>query len=145
MTTLTNRSMPPGIIIPELAYPDVETAVAWLFRAFGFKERLRIADHRAQLVFGEATLVVVGHPEGTALAIAENAWTHRIMVHIEDVNDHYARAQQAGARITMAPTDFPFGERQYGAEDFAGHRWTFSQTLADVDPADWGGILRGTA
>ncbi len=38
------------------------------------------------------------------------------------------------------PTDFPYGERQYTAEDPAGHQWTFSQTLADVAPEEWGGI-----
>jgi uncharacterized glyoxalase superfamily protein PhnB len=32
------------------------------------------------------------------------------------------------------------GERQYTAEDPAGHQWTFSETLADVAPGDWGGI-----
>ena len=40
----------------------------------------------------------------------------------------------------MEPTDFPYGERQYTAEDPSGHRWTFSQTLADVAPEEWGGI-----
>jgi hypothetical protein len=39
----TNRSMPPGTIIPELAYEDVGNAAAWLCEAFGFKERLRIS------------------------------------------------------------------------------------------------------
>jgi uncharacterized glyoxalase superfamily protein PhnB len=34
-----------------------------------------------------------------------------------------------------------YGERQYSAEDPWGHRWTFSQTVADVDPRDWGGII----
>ena len=34
-----------------------------------------------------------------------------------------------------------YGERQYNAEDFAGHRWDFTQTIADVDPKDWGGTL----
>ncbi len=29
--------------------------------------------------------------------------------------------------------------RQYEAEDLAGHRWTFSETLADVAPEEWGG------
>jgi hypothetical protein len=33
-----------------------------------------------------------------------------------------------------------YGERQYSAEDFAGHRWTFTQTIADIDPKDWGGM-----
>jgi len=33
------------------------------------------------------------------------------------------------------------GERQYTAEDPAGHQWTFSETLADVSPEEWGGTL----
>jgi hypothetical protein len=41
---------------------------------------------------------------------------------------------------TVIPVlDYMYGERQYGAEDFAGHRWTFTETLADVDPQTWGG------
>ena len=43
------------------------------------------------------------------------------------------------ARIVMEPTGFPYGERQYTAEDPAGHQWTFSETLADVAPEVWGG------
>lgn len=46
-----------------------------------------------------------------------------------------------GARILSPPTDFPYGERQYNAEATGGHRWTFSQSIADVDPATWGGEL----
>ena len=41
----------------------------------------------------------------------------------------------------MEPTDFMFGERQYTAEDLAGHHWTFSETRADIHPDEWGGIL----
>jgi uncharacterized glyoxalase superfamily protein PhnB len=33
-----------------------------------------------------------------------------------------------------SPTDFEYGERQYTAEDPAGHQWTFSETLADATP-----------
>jgi uncharacterized glyoxalase superfamily protein PhnB len=39
------------------------------------------------------------------------------------------------------PSDFEFGERQYTAEDPAGHQWTFSETLEDVHPESWGGTL----
>ena len=53
-----NRSMPSATIIPELPYPDVREAVEWLCRTFGFVERLRIGNHRAQLSFGEGSLVV---------------------------------------------------------------------------------------
>jgi len=40
----------------------------------------------------------------------------------------------------MEPADFEYGERQYSAEDPAGHQWTFSETLADIAPEEWGGI-----
>ena len=63
------------------------------------------------------------------------------MVRVDDARGHCERARAAGARILMEPTDFDYGERQYNAEDFAGHRWTFSETLADVAPEAWGGIL----
>jgi uncharacterized glyoxalase superfamily protein PhnB len=65
--------------------------------------------------------------------------THGVMVRVEDVDAHHAHARQRGARILQPREDFPYGERQYGAEDAAGHRWTFSQTIADVAPEDWGG------
>jgi uncharacterized glyoxalase superfamily protein PhnB len=51
------------------------------------------------------------------------------------------RAKQFGARIINPPTDYPFGEQQYTVEDIGGHRWTFSQTIADVDPKTWSGLL----
>ena len=44
-------------------------------------------------------------------------------------------------RISSPLTTYPFGERQYSAQDPFGHRWTFSQSVADVDPRDWGGSL----
>ncbi|MGH2435363.1 MAG: hypothetical protein ACRDFA_00045 [bacterium] len=47
-------------------------------------------------------------------------------------------AKQYGARIVGPPTDQPFGERPYAAEDHAGHPWTFSQHIADLAPEDWG-------
>ena len=58
---------------------------------------------------------------------------------VEDVHAHCELARSAGARIVMEPTDFEFGERQYTAEDPAAHQWTFSETLSDVAPEEWGG------
>ena len=133
---MPNRSMPPGTFIPELAYANVPTAAAWLCRAFGFQERLRIGDHRCQLVFGGGSMVVVdGGPVPPA------GRTHSVMVSVPDVDRHHAQAVLAGARILRPPETHPFGERQYTAEDLGGHQWTFSQSVADIDPATWGGQL----
>jgi len=124
--------MPPGIIIPELPYDDVGTAAKWLCQAFGFKERLRIGDHRFQLSFGQGSVVLIERKEPGISSI---------LVHVDDIDSHYEHAKQSGAQIVNPPTDYPFGERQYTVKDIGGHRWTFSQTIADVDPKTWGGLL----
>jgi hypothetical protein len=62
-----------------------------------------------------------------------------VTVRVEDVRAHCERARQNGVHILMEPTTFEYGERQYNAEDPAGHQWTFSETLADVAPEEWGG------
>lgn len=134
-----NRSIPASPVIPVLVYPDVREAVAWLSGAFGFVERLRIGeDHRSQLHAGDGA-VIVADVGGARLPPRAGEVTHSVTVRVDDVRGHCERARGHGAEIVMEPTDFPYGERQYSAADLAGHWWTFSQTLADVDPADWGG------
>ena len=132
----TNRSMPPGIIIPELVYAETKPTVTWLCQTFGFKERLRIGDHRTHLVFGEASLIVVARNHSPA---GSDSQTHSVMVRVVDVDTHYQHAKQCGAHILNPPETYPFGERQYTVEDPGGHRWTFTQSVADVAPETWGG------
>ena len=135
-----NRSCPPAPVIPVLSYPDVRAAVAWLESNFGFAERVRIGeDHRSQMSAGDGGAVIIADVSGDRRPPPAGQVTHSVMVRVEDAGAHCERARQAGARILMEPTDFPYGERQYTAEDLAGHHWTFTQTLTDVDPAQWGG------
>jgi uncharacterized glyoxalase superfamily protein PhnB len=138
-----NRSIPQATVIPVLIYPDVRAAVAWLETAFGFSERVHIGeDHRSQLRVGADGAVIVGDVRDDRRPPRPGEATHSVVVRVEDARAHCERARAHGARILMEPTDFPYGERQYAAEDLAGHRWTFSQTLADVAPEDWGGISK---
>ena len=135
-----NRSIPAASVIPVLVYPDVREAVDWLQAAFGFAERVRIGEnHRSQLRFGDGALIVadVRHERRPPSPGEE---THRVVVRVDDARAHCERARAHGAQIRMEPTDFEYGERQYEAEDFAGHRWTFSETLRDAAPEEWGGV-----
>ena len=126
-------------IITVLIYPDVREAVAWLTAAFGFVERLRIGEnHRSQLRVGDGAVIVAG-PGGYHRPPSREAVAQYVMVRVPDARSHCERARAHGAVILAEPADYMYGERQYGAEDFAGHRWTFTETLSDTDPQTWGG------
>jgi uncharacterized glyoxalase superfamily protein PhnB len=135
----SNRSVPKAIVIPELAYRDVGEAAAWLCDAFGFTVRLMIGNHRAQLNVGEGAVVVM---EFRGEARSASAADHAVMVRVENIDAHCDRAREKGARILREPATYPYGERQYSAEDLGGHRWDFTETVADVSPEDWGGTSR---
>jgi len=138
-----NRSIPAATVIPVLTYPDVRAAVAWLNAAFGFTERVRIGeDHRAQLRVGDGA-VIVADTGSNRRPPRPDAISHSVMVRVENVDAHLERAERHGARVVMAPTNFEYGERQYEVLDLAGHKWTFSETLADVAPEEWGGLSVG--
>ena len=134
---LSNRSIPDATVIPVLAYPDVNEAAAWLCHAFGFSTRLRVGSHRVQLNVGEGAVIVremrPNELDGV-LGVGQS-----ITIRVEDVDAHCRRAVDHGARITQRPVSHPYGERQYTAEDFMGYVWTFSQSVADVHPEEWGG------
>lgn len=134
---LSNRSIPRATVIPVLAYPDVNQAAAWLCAAFGFSVRLRIDSHRVQLNVGDGAVIVRemrANEANTALGMGQS-----VMVRVEDADAHSKCARDHGARITQEPVSYPYGERQYNAVDPAGHSWTFSQSVADVHPQEWGG------
>ncbi|HVX04614.1 MAG TPA: VOC family protein [Rhodanobacteraceae bacterium] len=136
---IDNRSMLANAVVPCLNYPDVRAAADWLCKAFGFRERLRIADHRSQLQLGTAG-------EGVVVSQGPKPWlpidsTHAVMIRVGDLARHHRQAGSAGARIVSPVTTYPYGERQYTAVDPWGHVWVFSETVADVDPEAWGGTL----
>lgn len=125
-----NRSVPPCAVIPVLRYPDPSVAAEWLSKAFGFSVRLRIANHRIQMKAGDGCFTIAEgdvQPNNSAM----------VQVRIEDARGHCKRARENGAIILDEPVDQPYGERQYNAQDFHGHRWDFTETIADVAPEEW--------
>lgn len=138
---LTNRSAPPATVTPVLIYPDVREAVAWLERAFGFGERVRIGDdHRAQLRVGEDGSIVVADVRRDQVAPSGGVVTQVIKVRVPDVDAAFERARDAGAQVLEEPHTWEYGERSGVVEDPAGHRWELTQTVRDVEPEEWGGV-----
>jgi len=139
-----NRSAPRATVVPVLVYEDVGKAIDWVCTTFGFKERLR-AEVRsgsvthAQLDIAEGA-VMLGRQGAEFRPPRPNETSQYVVVHVEDVDRHFEHARRCGARILKTPADMPFGERQYTVEDLGGHRWTFSQSVADIALEDWGAV-----
>ena len=139
---IVNRSAPTSTVVPVLVYEDVEKAIDWLCRAFGFAERLRAAGPggrvlHAQLSIGDGD-VMIGASGAEFRPPHPNEVNQYVLVRVPDVDGHFDHSKRFGARIVHPPSNTPFGERVYTVEDLAGHRWTFSQSVADVIPEQWG-------
>jgi uncharacterized glyoxalase superfamily protein PhnB len=93
-------------------YDDALRAIDWLCRAFGFEVRLKVLTEagrvqHSELLYGEGVIMV-----GQAGKAADHgritrspqslggANTQAVMVYVDDVDLHCARAQQAPASIT---------------------------------------------
>jgi uncharacterized glyoxalase superfamily protein PhnB len=138
-----NRAAPDSAVIPVLYYPKVREVVEWLLSALPLTERLRIGDHRCQLVHGNGALVIAqagGHADADASTLQSPA-AHSVMLRVTGIDSLFARAKSAGARVLAEPTDHMYGERQCSFLDPWGRPWTLSETIFDSDPADWGGEL----
>ncbi len=139
---IVNRSAPRATVVPILVYEDLGRATDWLCGAFGFTERLRAAGpdgkvSHALLAIAEGA-VILGRQGGDFRPPRRDEVCQYVHIHVENVDRHFEHAKQFGARILQPPSNKPFGERQYTAEDPGGHRWTFSQSVADVAPEEWG-------
>ena len=131
---ITNRSMMSASVIPVVSYPDIAVAADWLETALGFSRRLIIFDHRIQMTFGGGNFVLTDKPSPGPSGF-------NIMLRVADCHGLCETARAAGAVIEQEPTDFEYGERQCNLADPWGVRWVLSQTIADVEPAEWGGVL----
>lgn len=126
------RSMMPAPVIPVVSYPDIAAAADWLVEVFGFEKRLVIFDHRIQMSYGGGNFVLTDKASPGPSGFS-------IMLRVADCREACDTARARGAEVVMAPTDFEYGECQCDLRDPWGVRWQLSQTIADVDPANWGG------
>jgi uncharacterized glyoxalase superfamily protein PhnB len=124
-------------VIPVLVYEDIEAAHDFLVQVFGFASGglHRLDDGtvvHAEVLLGEAPIwlhrVTAEHEMASPKGSAESHGG--LTVIIEDVDAHFGRSQTAGATIDSAPTDQPYGLREYGVRDPENHRWWFSSRVA---------------
>jgi uncharacterized glyoxalase superfamily protein PhnB len=126
--------------IPSIIYKDNYAALKWLQNAFGFEASEVLTAANGDIVHAE-----MSHGDGIIMIGTEFAeWTRspasvggkntqRVHVRLgRDIDEHCARARQAGAEIAMEPADQFYGDRTYMAVDLEGHHWTFAQPVVTM-------------
>jgi len=128
-----------------LTYADAAKAIDWLCRVFGFEVQLRVDGENgkvvhSQLILGDG-LIMLGDDDGAkgrtwrkSPKDIGGANTQTLMVFVDDVEAHHARAKAAGAQIGMEPKTSDYGDeywvdRTYEAIDLEGHHWWFVQRM----------------
>lgn len=142
---IQNRSVPVDAVLPHLFYNDLEQAIDWLSKVFGFVEHYRYGEPvaGAQLRLGKAYVMVSTVRPGRATPATAGHRTQSLTIFVEDVEDHYARTRDAGATIVEELHETIYGELQYGVEDIEGHHWLFSRHARDISPEEWGAKVGG--
>lgn len=136
---------------PCVFYRDPMAALKWLEAAFGFETSLLVTDDagrvgHAEMSFGEGRVGVgeewgaeglLGPAKMRSPASLDFVGTQFIRVALDKgIDDHCAKAEAAGARITQRPADQFYGARVYRALDLEGHVWCFDQPIEDLSLAD---------
>jgi uncharacterized glyoxalase superfamily protein PhnB len=139
-SNMKNRSVPSESMIAHVVYRDVEEAIAWLTKVFGFTENYRYGEPAggAQMLFGSAVMMIQRARPGRLIPKEVGGETQSLTLFVDNVGAHYERSRNAGAKITEELNETTYGELQYGVEDLAGHHWLFSQHARDVSPEEWG-------
>jgi uncharacterized glyoxalase superfamily protein PhnB len=116
-------------LCPYLYYENGAEAMDWLAKAFGFRERMRVAEddgtiRHAEMELGDA-VIMLGTPPGHKSPAHLGQVTVGMYVRVDDVDAHYQHAKAAGAEVENEPTNQDYGDRSYGVRDLEGHQWWF--------------------
>jgi len=136
-------------IFPMIAYENGLEALDWLAEAFGFTETTRMLGNEGELAHGEmgtgGGLIMLASPspdyEGPKrhreTCDAAKRWSSvpwvvdGVLVLVDDIDEHFKRAQECGANILSELEEGPPGKR-YRVEDIEGHRWMFMERENEI-------------
>jgi MerR family transcriptional regulator, thiopeptide resistance regulator len=124
-------------IIPVLACSDIAAEHDFLVGALGFTSAGLERDPSGAVVHGEVRLGdrrIWLHLTSEAARLQTpsklGAAGGGLVVHVKDVDAHFAKAKASGAEILSEPTDQEYGQREYGVRDPDGHSWWFATPTA---------------
>ncbi len=145
MSTTTVNPVRQGFrtITPYLQVMPVEEVINFVKQAFGGEELFRARGGaggiHTEIKVGESMLMVGGG--GTWKGPARPAG---MLIYVDDVDEAYRRAIDAGATSVHEPVMQPYGDYEGSVTDVAGNNWYITaRKVSEYAPAGFGDILLG--
>lgn len=137
----TVKPIPDGYprVIPYLMVDDANAAIEFYKNIFGATERMRMPGPddmvmHAEVAIGDSLVMLadVTPDMGPSTPSAIGGTPVTIMVYVEDVDDVYRRAIEAGASEDRPLEDQFYGDRSGSFVDPFGHKWHVASHVEDV-------------
>ena len=136
------KAKPRGMrwVNPYLTVSDVDAALAWYEKAFGFKTTLTLPGPDGKPVHAEMrhkkSTIMMGpeSADGRSRAPGKQGAPVSMYCYCEDVDAIAASARAAGAQVLEEPQDQFWGDRTCFLVDPAGHQWMFATHKFDMGP-----------
>ena len=139
------RPVPEGYntVTPYLAVDGAKKAIEFYKRAFGATERLVMPGPgdtigHAEIEIGDSVVMVSDpFPQSSIKApTAVGATTAGVFLYVEDVDEVFKQAIDAGGTEVSAPENMFWGDRFASVADPFGHQWQMATHVEDVSPED---------
>lgn len=123
---------------PYLLVEGAAELIEFIKATFGAEEALRMPqpDGRighAELRIGDSMVMLA---EASTAEGSGEPMPATVMTYVEDCDEVYRRAIEAGATSLREPADQFYGDRSAGVVDPFGNRWWFHTHVEDVTPEE---------
>jgi PhnB protein len=130
-------------VTPSVIVDDGARAIDFYKKAFGAQELMRMPgpDGRimhAEIQIGDSRVMLSDEmPDMDARSPkAYNGTPVGFYVYVENVDEAWRRAVDAGAKEVSPLTDMFWGDRTGSLQDPFGHKWNLAQHVADLTPEE---------
>lgn len=128
-------------VTPYLVVKGAAEAIAFYEAAFGARERYRLVmgdkvGHAELDIGGSVFMLSDEFPEHGRNPHALAGSSVSFAIYVEDADEAFAKAVEAGARIERPLENQFYGDRSGRLVDPFGHRWSIQQRLEDVSPKE---------
>ena len=142
---MTAKPIPDGYrtATPYLIVKGAAAAIDFYKRAFGATEEMRMADAQgrvghAEIRIGDSVIMLADEQPAMGYRSPRSLGgsSVSILLYLDDVDEVFERAVNAGAKAQRPVADQFYGDRSGTLEDPFGHVWTVATHVEDVEPEE---------